>query len=468
MILYYYLQKYILYSILFLWITTIIYPQNSPPTTTNNTSMNFETWEKTLNFIHSSKKDERKWAIDTVIKFTDQRGIDLLKKRLLIESDNELLLYLLDIIYKRNSIDDYNDIIEFLKSQFRSTLGVQAFQFLYKLSPKKTIQQLPKLMRNKEFYSYFLLYLEAIPNPTEEEKIQCRDIFNTFNLGKIWIQISLHQESKIFDLLKPYYFDLFFLSKIQPSSLYWYLRYKNYYGEVIEPKYYQEINVYMLNDIPEYKQWSLLEMAQHILVDTMDLTEWYTNGSDLVKRWMVHTYLQARITGSSLRNSSSWDKIFTTLVQESDDPSLIQILNSYLFILSDNEKKEYCTIKTEKNRLFCFIGLLEISTEQAIQLWNTLTKHEKEESFLMIGDKILQVPYFQSKAYILELIDHTNENIRLKAIQSIQDTTLIPYFPLIYTHLLFENSKLVRGHLFYRIQTNPVLMNQYKYIEGLQ
>ena len=468
---------YLLYTLSILSQTIPNTQQNSnsvfPTTPTTNlnpfsnlkpTSMDYELWDKTLNAIHSSKIEDRMWAIETILRFPDERGIDLLKVRFLIETENTILEKIFDILNKRIERGDYDTIIQFLKANFRTTLGVSCFKLLYKIKGSLVLNDLKKMMLSKKLQNYFLFYLEAVPNPTEEEKKKCHEIFHYFNLANTWMQFNKFKEEKIFLIIQPYYFDNFFTSHIQPTSLYWYLRYKTYFGLIIEPVYFQEINIHLLNSIPEDRHWIILQMARHILIDTIDPLIWYKEGNNLIKRWLLDIYLENKISLANLRNPSLWQEVAFLIIKNTEDPFLILKLNNYINILSTDEKNIYCSQINSKTKIVCFLGFIQFNPKQTISLWESFTNFEKEDCILSTNEDIFRLDYFQSQFFILWLFDNHKIEIRLKAISILPKSMFIKYATEIAIRYLFEKSIVVKSNLLYKITNDVEIYNLYNFI----
>ncbi len=112
-------------------------------------TLDFKAWEKINQNINSVHKQQRRAAVQEAIKFPSEKSFDLLRERLLIETDSEIADLILTVLESRKSRKDFFYVLDYLKIVSDEKLAVRSMKLLYGIHPPRLHYELNQLMKKE-------------------------------------------------------------------------------------------------------------------------------------------------------------------------------------------------------------------------------------------------------------------------------------------------------------------------------
>ncbi len=429
--------------------------------------MSFRTWEKILDFIHSQDIKNRIWAIDTIQRLKDEKGITLLKYRLQIEFDQEVIDKILLFLESRKSPKDYFAIRTFLKSRPRIHVGGRCIKLMHSIFPNRTHRDLASMFKKKHLRIYSLMYLKSIDRTTRKEKNWFRKVFYRYDLGSYWLQFSIKQDIETMESFQKFHQKNFFTLRSTPSTYYWYVRYHHQFNIPMQIDYLKKMDIEMLKELTENRQKILLQTNKSIILSSIRLDLWVRSGSATMKRWLFINYILSLDEKSGLNNPSEWENAILILIQKESAPLFFLTMNQYLLKMKQNHIEAYQEVCKERESLkrICFGMQIKLSMKEAHSIfWNEFTGTEKEKVILGNLTKMLKLSLFQKPEFLRYILGHKNQNVQWKAILSLSKKQLIQNTSLVVAYVLTDDSSFLKSLLLSRVIEDKELAKAYEYL----
>ena len=448
-------------------------------------------WEEIVEKAYSSDSKERKEAVDKLILAKDKASIALLRNRLLIETNGNIIQKIFNFFEIRNSRDDFFHLVKFLEVSRSLSYSIRCMKLLYRLDPKRLRSDLNKMFTSDELKIHSISFLKAVAKPTKEDKLFFYRQFRKHRMAKYWLSLHTRFDGEILLALRPYYKSNLFTERLSNYTLYWYLLYKKIRKEKISKQVVSKINLKIVESIPERRQAALLRALGSRIYSRIKFQEWFFADSFQVNLWLLKNYFHIKhrhLRGRYARLLKIWEaeflKFLTQLPEQLTVKSLLlqKIGIFYLDLWSEKEKwafNEMCQktpmtkkIKTKKVKIrkeTCFLFWLKTSPAAAVKEWEKLSPIFKRNFSDLYFRDMISLKEFQGSKNLRWFLSNKKLSLRYRLLKNLSVRVLVQNSDLFISFLETQASYKLKLLFLGYVKKHPKLKEVFsKYLPNFQ
>ena len=439
----------------------------------NNFSEALSDWEEIIEKAYSSNSEEREEAVSKLILAKDRDSISLLRNRLLIEINRDIIEKIFAFFEDRRSKSDFFHLVKFLEIVRDPSLSLRCMKLLYQLHPKRLRSDLNKMFVSNELKIHTLSFLKVVTEPTKEDRLWFYEQFRKHRVAKYWLGLHPRFDDEIFLALEPYYKKNLFTERLSNYTLYWYVLYKHHHKAKISEEIISRSGLEIIESIPERRQAPLLKALEKYIPMRIKFKEWMATSSYQIKFWLLRTYFRTK--GKTRKNSAplpgAWDIDFSEFLSRSEDLPLLKIATFYLSLWSGKERsvfKERCQ-RTGILQEICFRFWLHISPETAVNKWKTMSSLIKQKLSALYFRDMISLKEFHGLDTIKWFLSNKKTYLQYKLLRNLPTGVVIQNSDLFIS--FFKSRSNYRARLIFlsRIMKHPKLKKVFlKHLPDLQ
>ena len=382
-------------------------------------------WEEIVEKAYSRSSLERNEAITELILLKDKNSIYLLRNRLLLETNRDIIEAIFNFFESRESKNDFSSLAKFLAISGQPDYSVRCIKLLYKLDAERLRSYLEKIFFLNEMKIHILSYLKAVTKPTADDKLWFYDQFRKHKITEYWLELHPRFDNEILLTLKPYYEPALFLERLSNHTLYWHILYRDLHKRKFLSRIISQIDLRIIESLPERRQGILLEKLEKHISPGIVFEKWLSANSFPVKFWLLKTYFKKKKNSETL--PKAWETGFSKFLIGSKDLLLLKISIFYLASWSGQERlifaKRCNGLKTFWES--CFRFWLDASPKKADTEWRKLPDRIKTKLASLYSQKMAVLKEFQDQESIEWFLSRPMPEIRSRFLRNLPPEVLI-------------------------------------------